>query len=367
MTENISQIQESLLQWWDRSHADLPWRHNKDPYAIWVSEIMLQQTQIATVIPYFERWMARFPTVQALADASLDDVLKLWEGLGYYSRARNLHAAAQMVVAEWNGRLPQTAAELMKLKGIGRYTAGAIASIAFNEPAPVLDGNVIRILSRLTDLPHDVTQTGTKNALWQLSAKLVPDQRPGDFNQALMELGQQLCLPAKPMCLLCPLSSHCLARQRGTQLERPVRPPRQRTPHYDVVAGIIWQNKKEVGSPTGKFLIAQRPLDGLLGGLWEFPGGKQETNETLPQTLVREIQEELAIKIVAGDFLTSVKHAYTHFRITLHTFHAYYLSGKPQHLGVADHAWVTLPDLDRYAFAVTDRKIITALKRTISN
>ncbi len=299
--------------------------------------------------------------MQALAEAPLDDVLKQWEGLGYYSRARNLHAAAQMVMMEWNGRLPTTAADLMTLKGIGRYTAGAIASIAFNEPAPILDGNVIRVLSRLTDLPNDVTQTSTKNDLWQLAEQLVPPDRPGDFNQALMELGQQICLPAKPMCLLCPVSAYCLARQRGTQLERPVRPPRQRTPHYDVVAGIIWQDEAEVGTPDGKFLIAQRPFDGLLGGLWEFPGGKQEPNETLPQALVREIQEELAIQIEVGSFLTSIKHAYTHFRITLHAFHAHHLTGQPQHLGVADHAWVTLPDLDTYAFAVTDRKIIAAL------
>lgn len=363
--ENVKQIQEILLNWWDDGRADLPWRRRKDPYAIWVSEIMLQQTQIATVIPYFGRWMARFPTVQALAEASLGEVLKLWEGLGYYSRARNLHAAANMVMVDWNGRLPQTAADLMKLKGIGRYTAGAIASIAFNEPAPVLDGNVIRVLSRLTDLPDDVTQTSTKNDLWRLAEELVPHERPGDFNQALMELGQQICLPARPMCLLCPLSAHCLARQRGTQLERPVRPPRKRTPHYDVVAGIIWARDAVVGDPDSKFLIAQRPFDGLLGGLWEFPGGKQEANETLPQALIREIEEELAIQIEVGEFVTQIKHAYTHFRITLHAFQARHLSGSPQHLGVADHAWVTLAELDNYAFAVTDQKIIAALRAVI--
>ena len=364
--EDRQKFQDALLRWWDANQADLPWRRSKDPYAIWVSEIMLQQTQISTVIPYFERWMKRFPTVQALAEAPLDEVLKSWEGLGYYSRARNLHAAAKSVVAEWNGRLPQTAADLMTLKGIGRYTAGAIASIAFNEPAPVLDGNVIRVLSRLTDLPDDVTQTSTKNNLWQLAEELVPLERPGDFNQALMELGQQICLPAKPMCLLCPLSTHCLARQRGTQLERPVRPPRRRTPHYDVVAGIIWAKDAVIGDPDGKFLIAQRPLDGLLGGLWEFPGGKQEDGETLPQALVREIEEELAMKIGVGSFVTKVKHAYTHFRITLHAFQARHLSGQPQHLGVANHAWVTLADLDNYAFAVTDRKIIAALRSSVT-
>ena len=359
-----SQISQQLLHWWDDDHADLPWRRTRDPYAIWISEIMLQQTQITTVIPYYERWMTQFPTVQALAGASLDEVLKVWEGLGYYSRARNLHGAAQMVMADFNGRLPQTAAELMQLKGIGRYTAGAIASIAFDEPVPVLDGNVIRVLSRWTNLSEDVTKTATKNQLWELAETLVPAQRPGDYNQALMELGQSICLSQKPMCLLCPLTVSCLAGQQGTQHERPVKPPRKKTPHYDVVAGVIWQSNV---SPLagGKFLIAQRPLDGLLGGLWEFPGGKQEKKETLAEALHREICEELDIKIKVGEFMTSIKHAYTHFRITLHAFHAQYQSGSIQHLGVANHKWVTLNELDNYAFAVTDRKIIQTLHNPV--
>lgn len=355
-----AELAAALLAWWDHDHADLPWRATADPYAIWVAEVMLQQTQIATVIPYYERWMTRFPTVEALAAAPLEDVLKLWEGLGYYSRARNLHAAAQTVVAKHDGRLPRTVPELMKLKGIGRYTAGAIASIAFGAPAPVLDGNVIRVLSRLFDLEEDVTATATKRELWRLAEALLDAERPGAFNQALMELGQRVCVPAQPLCLLCPVSRYCLARQRGTQLERPVRPPRKNTPHYDVVAGVIWQDGQR--GPDAPFLIAQRPLDGLLGGLWEFPGGKQEAGETLPQALAREIMEELALTIAVEEQLTTVKHAYTHFRITLHAFHARYVAGTPQHLGAADHAWVTLAAVDRYAFAVTDRKIIAALR-----
>ncbi len=356
-------IAQPLLDWWDAGHADWPWRGTRDPYRIWVAEIMLQQTQIATVIPYYGRWLARFPTIQDLAAAPLDDVLKLWEGLGYYSRARHMHAAAQTVVADWHGRFPPTAAQLQTLPGIGRYTAGAVASIAYGEPVPVLDGNVIRVLSRLIDLPDDVTQTAVKNHLWRLAADFVPAERPGDYNQALMELGQTVCLPQKPLCLLCPLAADCLARQRGTQLERPTKPPRRRTPHFDVVAGIIWQNGM---GKEARFLIAQRPLDGLLGGLWEFPGGKQEDGESLPVALEREIQEELALQIQVGDHLISIKHAYTHFRITLHGFHAAYVGGQPQHIGVADHAWVTLADLDRYAFAVTDRKIIKALRLSVT-
>ncbi|MCZ7670874.1 MAG: NUDIX domain-containing protein [Chloroflexi bacterium] len=247
-------------------------------------------------------------------------------------------------------------------KALVATSAGAIASIAFDEPAPALDGNVIRIFSRLTDLPDDVTTSAARKQLWQLAADLVPAQRPGDYNQALMELGQTVCLPQTPHCLLCPLTSLCLARQRGTQLERPVKPLRKNTPHYDVAAGIIWQNGQR--GPDAKFLIAQRPLNGLLGGLWEFPGGKQEAGETLPEALKREIQEELAIDIEVGAFQTSVKHAYTHFRITLHAFHAIHLNGEPQHIGVKDHAWVTLADLNAYAFAVTDLKIIQSLKQS---
>lgn len=357
-------IAPALLAWWDQGHADWPWRQTRDAYAVWVAEIMLQQTQIATVIPYYERWMARFPTVEALAAASLGDVLKLWEGLGYYSRARNLHAAAEVVVRDHRGRLPETVAGLMKLPGIGRYTAGAIASIAYDIAAPVLDGNVVRVLSRLCDVAEDVTQPATRRWLWKLAEDLLPPTRPGDFNQALMELGQQVCLPQNPRCLICPLHAPCLARQRGTQLERPVRPPRRATPHFDVAAAVIWRD----GSPSreGQFLIAQRPLDGLLGGLWEFPGGKVEPGETLPDALRREIGEELALEVRPGAFLVEIAHAYTHFRITLHAFHAAYTGGDVEHRGVADHAWVRLDDLERYAFAVTDRKIIDALHRTLS-
>ena len=356
----LTAVSPKLLSWWDDGHADLPWRQNRDPYAIWVSEIMLQQTQITAVIPYYNRWMAALPTVNTLAIAPLDAVLKLWEGLGYYSRARNLHAAAQMVMDQHNGRLPRTRDGLLTLKGIGPYTAGAIASIAYDEPVAVLDGNVIRLFSRLLDLDEDVTKTAVKKKLWQLAETAVSHQRPGDYNQALMELGQRICRPKTPSCEQCPLQTHCLARERGTELNRPVRPPRQRTPHYDVAAGVIW--KTDARGKDDLFLIAKRPLNGLLGGMWEFPGGKQEAGETLPQTLRREIMEELAMEIEVGEPLVSIKHAFTHFRITLHAMHATHRAGEPQHIDVADHAWVTLADLDGYAFAVTDQKVIAALR-----
>lgn len=359
---NQEQFVELLLHWWDQGHSDLPWRRSNDPYAIWAAEVMLQQTQIATVIPYYERWMLRFPTISVLAKASLDDVLKLWQGLGYYSRARNLHSAAIIVMDEYNGHLPEDEPELRKLPGIGRYTAGAIASIAFGRPAPVLDGNVIRVLSRLADLQKDVTLSDTRKELWRLASALVPAEKPGEYNQALMELGQRVCVPAAPICTDCPISKLCLARERGTQYERPLRPPKARVPHYDVVAGVIWQSKI---SADAKFLIARRPLDGMLGGLWEFPGGKVEGSENYEEALRREIAEELTIGIHVGQYLGEVKHAYTHFRITLHVFYARHFEGTPQHIGVTDHAWVSLSDLDRYAFAVTDLRIIDKIKNDL--
>jgi len=348
----------ALLAWFDQQAADLPWRENThapDPYRVWLSEIMLQQTQISTVIPYFNRFLAAFPDVRALAAAPLDDVLKQWEGLGYYSRARNLHQTARIVASQHNGRFPGSAAELQSLPGIGRYTAGAIASICYGERAPVLDGNVIRVFARLLDLPDDVTQSATKTKLWQLAADWLPAGRTGAYNQALMELGQTICRPRAPRCDVCPLRTHCAAYAAGTQAQRPVKRRKAPTPHYDVAAGIIYDD-------DGRLLIAQRPPDGLLGGLWEFPGGKQEAGETLPQTLRRELREELAIEVTVGELFVVVRHAFTHFKITLHAFECRYRSGPPQTIGAQDFAWVRLNELDRYSFGKADRDIIAALK-----
>ncbi len=347
-----------LLRWFEAHAADLPWRRDRDPYTVWLSEIMLQQTQVATATGYFERFVVAFPTVEALAAAPLDDVLKLWEGLGYYSRARNLHRAAQVIVAEWGGRLPGTAEALQTLPGIGRYTAGAIASLAFGQDAPVVDGNVARILARVFDIPDEITQPATINRLWALAEELLPSGQAGPYNEALMELGRLICRPRSPLCGECPVQAHCLAHALGIQAERPVKKRRQPTPHYDVAAGVIYGR----GAQAGRILIAQRPAEGLLGGLWEFPGGKQEDGESLPETLARELQEELAITVEVGDFLVQVRHAFTHFRITLHAFACQHMAGEPQRVGVADYAWVTLEEMDRYAFGRADQQIIAELR-----
>ncbi len=358
----MNDISTQLLHWYDANQAQLPWRGSRDPYPIWVSEVMAQQTQLQTVIPYYQRWMERFPTVAALANSSLDEVLKLWEGLGYYSRARNMHASAQLVATEMNGEMPATVEGLLTLKGIGKYTAGAIASICFDIPAPALDGNGIRILTRLFDIEEDITHAKSVKRLWELAADLMPASRPGDYNQALMELGQYICLPKQPKCDDCPLNDLCVAAQRGSQLQRPVKPPRPKTPHYNVVAGIIWRE----GAPNvgGRFLIAQRPLDGLLGGLWEFPGGKVENGESHQSALKREIREELNLNIETLDHQSTVKHAFTHFRITLYAYHAAWLNGEITHLGVADHRWVNLDELTAFAFGRADQQIIDSLQNS---
>lgn len=345
----------ALLAWYDRAAADLPWRRTRDPYRIWLSEIMLQQTQVETVIPYYERFLEAFPTVAALAAAPLADVLKRWEGLGYYSRARNLHRAAQVVVHDLGGRFPETADGLRQLPGIGPYTAGAIASIAFGQRVPVLDGNVIRVFARLADLEADVSQQQVKAGLWALAERWLPAERPGDYNQALMELGRTVCRPRAPLCAACPLQPHCRAYTAGTQAMRPVKARRAPAPHFDVTAGLIW-------NADGQLLIAQRPLDGLLGGLWEFPGGKREPGETLEDCLRRELREELAIEVEVGELFTVVRHAFTHFRITLHAFTCRHTGGKPQAVGVRDWAWTTLDDLDTYTFGRADREVIAELR-----
>jgi A/G-specific adenine glycosylase len=352
---NETAFAADLLAWYDRAGVTLPWRGTGDPYHVWLSEIMLQQTQIETVRPYFARFLAAYPTVVDLAQAPLDDVLKLWEGLGYYSRARNLHRAAQKVAFEWGGVWPRDAARLLELPGVGRYSAGAIASIAFDQRVPVLDGNVIRVLSRLDDYDGDVNSATGREQLWARAAALLPDARPGDYNQALMDLGRLICKPRAPRCAECPVRSHCRASARGTQAQRPVKPKRAPTPHYDVAAGLIWDDRE-------RLLIAQRPPEGLLGGLWEFPGGKREDGESLVECLRRELREELAIEVAVGDRFCMVRHAFTHFRITLHAFTCRHVSGEPQLIGAQAVAWVTPDQLDEYAFGRADRLVIDHLR-----
>ena len=359
------EIASLLIAWHDAHQRLLPWRASRagarDAYAVWVAEIMLQQTRVEVVVAYYLRWMERFPSLAVLAEASLDDVLKLWEGLGYYARARSLHRTAQILVRAHAGGFPQTRAAVLALPGIGPYTVGAILSIAFGQAEPLLDGNVKRVLARLADLATPVEAPATLLALWSLARVLVEAAAVGEagvLNEALIELGATVCTPTRPRCLLCPVEAHCAARQRGTEALRPVRAPRKRSPHVDVVAGVIWQGE-QFASPL---LLAQRPADGLLGGLWEFPGGKVEpTDADQPAALRREIEEELGIAIEVGDKVAEVAHAFTHLRITLHAWHARWLGAAPQTLGVADWRWTPLDAVNGFAMGVADRKVAAAL------
>ncbi len=358
------QIAARLLAWGAAQQRPLPWRQpaangGRDPYRVWVSEVMLQQTQAAVVIPYYERWLARFPTVAALAKAALDDALKYWEGLGYYARARHLHRAAQIVMAQHGGQIPAARAALTALPGIGRSTAGAILSLAFGQRAALLDGNLKRVLSRLFDLDAPLGQAGAEAQLWRLSEALVAAVphagQVGALNEALMDLGASVCLPGRPNCTACPLLDLCLAQARGVQAARPVRQARKALPHFDVACGLIWR-------ADGRLLIAQRPANGMLGGLWEFPGGKQEAGESLPECLRREIMEELGVEVTVGVELAAVEHTYTHLRITLHAFDCRWRLGQPQTLGVAAWAWVRPAEMARFALPATDLKIIQTLR-----
>ncbi|HIE42675.1 MAG TPA: A/G-specific adenine glycosylase [Nitrospinaceae bacterium] len=348
-------LQKLLLNWYEEEKREMPWRNNLDPYRILVSEFMLQQTQVKTVIPYFERWIKSFPTLRKLAQARESIVLKHWEGLGYYSRARNLRKAAQLILQNHSGKVPQSMDEIMKLPGVGRYTAGAVLSIAFGQKVPVLDGNVKRVLSRLFLLKENGSTQQSENILWQTMENLLPEIGTGNFNQAFMELGATVCLPKNPLCLLCPLKHNCKAQKSGQQNLYP--PRKQSTPSTKIIvsAGVIILRNK--------VYIQKRKLGGLMGGLWEFPGGKLESEESPEQCLQREIKEELGIAIKIDEKLMTVKHSYTRFHVTLHVFMCKIQSGKVSPTQCEDFEWVKIAELDTYPFPAANVKIIKSLMK----
>ncbi len=346
---------KALLLWFDRNKRDLPWRRNSSPYATWISEIMLQQTRVDTVKPYFERWMKRFPDAGTLAAADEQEVLKLWEGLGYYSRARSLYKAAKIVVSEYGGQLPDDPAALRKLPGIGDYTAGAIASIGYGVPAAALDGNIRRILARYYDIAEPVRTPQTEKHLWKLAEDCLNRERPGDHNEALMDLGASICLPENPKCLLCPIAADCQALRNGTVDQRPVMIKAEPIPHYIVTAAVIPDESRQ------RYLLTKRPSNGLLGGLWEYPGGKQEAGESLEDCIRREISEELGVMIKVGDPFGVYKHAYTHFKVTLHAFLCRVTKGDPKPLAASELGWFTEEELKDLPMGKIDRMITNAL------
>jgi A/G-specific adenine glycosylase len=336
------QLQPKLLRWFDGHKRDLPWRNTTDPYAIWVSEVMLQQTQVATVIPYWQRFLARFPTVSALADAPLPDVLSLWKGLGYYSRARNLHRAAQAVRAA--GKLPARAEELRKLPGFGRYTAGAVASIAFGERVPLVDGNVARVFARLFEVEGAPGEQAREAQLWSIAEQLVPWKRAGDWNQALMELGATVCKPDNPSCLLCPLRSDCGALKSGRVAELPPRRVRAERKKLHL-AVAVWERK-------GKFLFARREEKGLFGGLWELPSAE------LKKSAAASLKAALGPSIELGENLGTVQRTLTHRDLRLELYRVVKGTAPRRCDAYRELRWVDANEVDSLGISTAMQKAV---------
>ncbi|MEK7298741.1 MAG: A/G-specific adenine glycosylase [Candidatus Margulisiibacteriota bacterium] len=344
---------DRLVAWFNICQRTMPWRSDPQPYRVWVSEVMLSQTQVDTVIPYFERFITQFPSVQSLANANLQAVLKAWEGLGYYSRARNLHKAAKWIVHEHDSKLPDTYEGLQTMPGVGPYVAAAIASIAFGKPVPVVDGNVLRVFARFWGIADDIRLPATRVHLFEKLTPVVAIQNPSSFNQAMMELGALVCRPKNPECAQCPLQIDCYAHSENKVTELPYKSKAKPVPHYTIGVGLVIKN--------GQILIGRRKAEQMLGGLWEFPGGKQKPGESITQTILREVHEETGLEVTIVQSLCMVDHAYTHFKIRLHAYLCDYVSGTASANTTDEVRWVGLDQLDQFPFPTANRKVIDNL------
>ncbi len=352
MKVNPSQFQRKLLSWYHLNRRPLPWRLDGNPYRIFVVEVMLQQTQIKTVLPYYERWMSTFPDVYALAKAPLDKVLKLWEGLGYYTRARNLHKAAKMIVEQFDGRIPSDLETLRSLPGIGRYTAGAIASIAYQKPVPLVDGNVFRVFARLFNCKDDISKPDTQKKFYELATGLVPEQEPGNFNQALMELGSLVCSPDAPNCPACPVKSLCISLKVGNPLELPVKANGLKIKKMEMVVGLL-----ENGN---RILVRRRPPSGIWGGLWELPGAVRKKGESLEDALSAEFQNEIGVALTIERKIKPIEHRFTHRFAKIHPFECKLANGfePKKNTGLK---WANRSALKKLSFPVPHQKILSSI------
>jgi A/G-specific adenine glycosylase len=351
----VDGMRKKLLAWYDDNRRDLPWRRTDDPYRILVSEVMLQQTQVKTVIPYYRAFTERFPTAGHLAAARLQEVLKAWEGLGYYARARNLHRAAKMIVSDHGGRVPDAQSVIRKLPGVGDYIAAAVLSIAYGQAMAVVDGNVKRVLSRLFCMDNPVNLAASHKVFQAAASALLCHDLPGEFNQAMMELGALVCRPERPECSICPLLEECRAAAANRVGEYPRREKRKAVPVQHIAAGVIWHKDR--------VLITRRKPEGLLGGLWEFPGGKVLAGETPEAACVREIREETSLSVAVTGHISRVKHAYTHFKIEMDVFCCRHLAGRVRLAGATDHRWIELHEIEDYPFPKANHKFFKDLVR----
>jgi len=346
---------QNLLSWYDKNKRDLPWRKTVDPYKIWLSEVMAQQTQVKTVIPYYQRWLENLPSIQDLAAAPERRVLKLWEGLGYYNRCHNFQKAAQHVCSDHNGVIPDHPDLFLKLPGVGPYILAAVMSMAFNQPLPVVDGNVLRVTTRYLEMWDDIAKAATQNAIREMLQGLIPKTRPGDFNQAIMELGALVCSPKNPSCRNCPLKETCRAEAGKTVQSLPFRIKKKKTPLHRVALAVIVKGDK--------FLIQKRSSSGHLAGMWEFPGGKIEAGESDDNAVKRECMEELGASVNIIQKLTTVKHAYSHFKIELTVFICR-LALATSTIEARQNQpiqWIGRDGMDRYPFPAANRKFFKEL------
>lgn len=347
-TFNSQEFQHDLIQWFKETMRDLPWRQDRDPYRVWVSEVMLQQTRVDTVIPYYERFLTLFPTLEALAEAEEETVLKAWEGLGYYSRARNLQSAVKEVSEHYGGIVPDTQDEITKLKGVGPYTAGAILSIAYNKPEPAVDGNVMRVLARIFLIEDDISKVKTRRLFEQIVYRIISHQNPSYFNQGLMELGALICSPTSPRCSECPVQHHCKAYAEDKQLDLPVKAKKKKPQKKEMAAAVIFH-------ADGSVLIRRRPETGLLAKLWEFPNVETKSKKGQVADLVQYIEDKYALSIEVQGKVQTVEHTFSHLIWHINVFACY--TDEPKRF-TDDLKWVQNDEIEAFPFPVSHQKIM---------
>ncbi|MFV8828150.1 A/G-specific adenine glycosylase [Alkalihalobacterium sp. APHAB7] len=347
---DINGFRDQLVHWFEEHKRDLPWRRTNDPYRIWVSEVMLQQTRVDTVIPYYNNFVQKFPTLQDLAYAEEQEILKAWEGLGYYSRVRNLQTAVREVVEHYGGKVPDTKKDISQLKGVGPYTAGAVLSIAYHKPEPAVDGNVMRVISRVLLIEEDIGKAKTRPIFEKALAKMISPDKPSEFNQGLMELGALVCTPKSPGCLLCPVREHCRAYHAGKEKSLPIKEKKTKVTVKNMAA-IVLRNQK------GEVLIQRRPDSGLLAKLWQFPNVEVTKSTDSPQECLEEFfRSELEISVKIESAVQKVEHVFSHLVWNITVYEGTLLS--ENHVTSEDTRWVDENSIESYPFPVSHQKII---------